>query len=88
MPSLRKLSLESTRAIARNPNIDLKISVHLLKPDKQYLIRTPQCSLNLIQSRDNQLIETYKNSLKQQTFQTFTEKTTVNILKLVKIIDT
>ena len=42
MPSLRKLSLESTRAIARNPNIDLKVSVHLLKPDKQYLIRTPQ----------------------------------------------
>ena len=54
MQSLKKISPESIRAIARNPNIDLQSIRIYSKSDIQHHIRTQQF-------QDNQLTKTYAN---------------------------
>ena len=92
MPLLKKFSLESIFANARNPNIDLQ-SKDFIIPYQIYNIIFEQksfknLSLKWIQSRDNQPIKTYEISLKQKDFQISTDKKTVDILKTLKVFFT
>ena len=82
MPPLKKFSPESIRAIARNPNIDLKSIGIYSKSDIQHHIRTQQ--LQELQTKmdtiQRQSID--QNLQKQQDSQTFMHKITADILKI------
>ena len=84
MPLLKKFSRESIRAIGRNPNIDLQSLGFYSSSDIQHHIRKPQFQeifTRIDKIQDNQSIKTSQNSLKQQVFQTSTDKTTVDVIK-------
>ena len=81
MPPLKKFSSKSIRAIARNPNIDLQsIGIYSIS-DIQHHIRTQQFQELLTKMDTIQRQSIDLNLRKQQDFQTFTYKTTVDFLK-------
>ena len=88
MPPLKKFSPESTRAIARNPNIDLQSIGIYSKSDIQHQIRTQQFQELLTQMDTIQresIDQNLRKMQKQQDFQIFTHKITADILKTSKI---
>ena len=89
MQSLKKISPESIRAIARNPNIDLQSIGIYSKSDIQHHIRTQQFQELLTQMDTIQrqsIDKTYANLPKPQDLQTSIRKTIADILKTLKII--
>ena len=88
MQPLKKISPESIRAIARNPNIDLQSIGIYSKSDIQHHIRTQQFRELLTQMDTIQrqsIDKIYENLQKQQDFQIFTHKITAETLKTSKI---
>ena len=76
MPPLKKISSESIRAIARNPNIDFQSLGIYSRSDIQHHIRTKQFQELLTK------MDTIKRQSKPQEFQTSVYKTTVDTLKI------
>ena len=89
MQSLKKISPESIRGIARNPNIDLQSIGIYSKSDIQHHIRTQRFQELLTQMDTIQrqsMTKTYANLPKPQDLQISIHKIIADILKTLKTI--
>ena len=85
MQPLKKFSLESIRAIARNPILIYNQSAYILNQTSNITFENNNFKNYLqkwIQYNDNPKIKTYANLQKQQAFQTYTHKSIAGLLKI------